>query len=598
MTTNEKSQYFRLRELMISGYKNINNLDVSFKDQDGITVLIGNNGCGKSNIIEALSSIFAGLYNEKLHTPQFSFRIQYELLYHTIDIVYDKQEYVITVDDYQISKASLEKDKDIYLPKNIIACYSGEYLRLFDLFFKPYYDNYITIVIKEEKLPSLPLLYINKYNLEIAVLTLFFYDFSVFSDISSFCHDTLNIKNIKNITFSFNKDKKVLSWKENEVIRMVKLLCNSDSIKVGDKETLSYDVFKRRLSSYEGNERELFQHLYGATMSKKYKIITDISIEVELNTGSVININDLSEGEKKYILMKVILETLADENSLLLFDEPDAHIHISRKAELGDIFEKYKNRENVITTHSPTMAVSFSSHLIGLGTDKGQVVKIDHDKEKIVSRITEKMWNVHEQNAFLSSNKPMTLLVEGKTDKIHIEEAYKHLSGDFPFLDFDIFSMNSSEHIREVLIGLSCSEIKWDKQFVGILDNDQAGQKDIGSGFEKEKSEERIKHVKYKDGMPSTSFYAFLLPKPSGYTDKDFTIENCYDASKYEEAFSTALEDKKGYFVGLSIDTIADELKNKSKIILANNAKSFAASDFEGFKPIFELLDKIRELRK
>lgn len=47
MTTNEKSQYFRLRELTISGYKNINNLDVSFKGQDGITVLIGNNGCGK-----------------------------------------------------------------------------------------------------------------------------------------------------------------------------------------------------------------------------------------------------------------------------------------------------------------------------------------------------------------------------------------------------------------------------------------------------------------------------------------------------------------------------------------------------------------------
>ena len=597
MAINEKSQFFRLKELTISGYKNINNLYVSFKDQDGITVLIGNNGCGKSNIIEALSSIFAGLYQEKLHTPDFSYRIQYEILYHEIEIVFDK-EYVITVDNNQISKASLEKDKDIYLPKNIIACYSGEYLRLFDHFFKPYYDNYITIIKKEDKLPSLPLLYVNKYNLEITVLTLFFYDFSVFSDISSFCHDTLNIKNIKNITFSFNKDKKILSWKENEVIRMVKLLSNSDSIKVGEKETLSYDVFKSRLSSYEGNERELFQHLYGATMSKKYKIITDIDIELELNTGAVININDLSEGEKKYILMKVILETLADENSLLLFDEPDAHIHISRKAELGDIFEKYKNRENVITTHSPTMAVSFSSHLIGLGTEKGQVVKIDHDKEKIVSRITDKMWNVHEQNAFLASNKPMTLLVEGKTDKIHIEEAYKHLSGDFPFLNFDVFSMNSSEHIREVLIGLSCSEIEWDKQFVGIFDNDQAGQKDISSGFEKEKNEDRIKHVKYKDGVPSTSFYAFLLPKPSGYTDKDFTIENCYDASKYEEAFSTALEDKKGYFVGLSIDTIADDLKNKSKIVLANNAKSFAESDFEGFRPVFELLDKIRKLRK
>ncbi len=52
MATNEKSYFFRLKELTISGYKNINNLDVSFENQDGITVLIGNNGCGKSNITE------------------------------------------------------------------------------------------------------------------------------------------------------------------------------------------------------------------------------------------------------------------------------------------------------------------------------------------------------------------------------------------------------------------------------------------------------------------------------------------------------------------------------------------------------------------
>ena len=124
MAANVKSQFFKLRELTISGYKNIQNLDISFKDQDGITVLIGNNGCGKSNIIEALSSIFAGLYQEKLHTPEFSYRIQYEILYHEIEIVFDK-EYVITVDNNQISKATLEKDKNIYLPKNVIACYSG-----------------------------------------------------------------------------------------------------------------------------------------------------------------------------------------------------------------------------------------------------------------------------------------------------------------------------------------------------------------------------------------------------------------------------------------------------------------------------------------
>ena len=83
----------------------------------------------------------------------------------------------------------------------------------------------------------------------------------------------------------------------------------------------------------------------------------------------------------------------------------------------------------------------------------------------------------------------------------------------------------------------------------------------------------------------------------SGYTDKEFTIENCYDASKYEEAFCKAVEDKKGHFNNLSIDTIADNLKNKSKTILANKAKYFSPNDFEGFKPIFELIDKIRQLK-
>lgn len=597
MDTNEKSQFFKLKELTISGYKNIKNLDISFIDQDGITVLIGNNGCGKSNIIEALSSIFAGLYQEKLHIPVFSYQIQYEISYHEIDIVFDKQEYVINVDGNQISKAALEKDRDIYLPKNVIACYSGESLRLFDNFFKPYYENYISIIKKEEKLPSLPLLYINKYNLEIAILSLFFYDFSVFSDISNFCSKTLQIKKIKSITFTFSKDKKILSWKENGVLRLIKLLSNSDVVKIGKKETIEYDVFKKRLSSYIGNERELFQYLYGATMSKKDNIIKTIDIVLELNSGALINVNDLSEGEKKYILMKTILETLADENSLLLFDEPDAHIHISRKSELADIFERYKNRENVITTHSPTMAVSFSTHLVGLGVEQGYIKKIDNEKEEIVARITGEMWNAHEQNMFLASNKPMTLLVEGKTDKIHIEEAYKHLRQNFPDLDFDVFSMNSSEHIREILIGLSCSEVKWGKQFVGIFDNDSAGRKDINNGFEKESKESKIKHVKYKENMPSTSFYAFLLPKPNGYTDEDFTIENCYDASKYEDAFVMAVEGKKGYFNSLSIDTIAEDLKNKSKTILASNAKSFNASDFNGFRHIFELLDKIRQLK-
>ena len=88
---------------------------------------------------------------------------------------------------------------------------------------------------------------------------------------------------------------------------------------------------------------------------------------------------------------------------------------------------------------------------------------------------------------------------------------------------------------------------------------------------------------------------AFLLPKSEGFKES-FTIENCYDAKKYEEAYNQAVEEKKGHFDGLSIDTIADNIKNKSKTILAEQAKSFDVKDFEGFKPIFNLIEETRML--
>lgn len=573
------SSFFRLENFKIEGYKNIGNVEIDFSDKDGITIFIGNNGCGKSNILEALSSVFAGLYQPKLHIPIFSYQIRYTILNKEIEIIFDKNCYKIKVDEDIISKVEFDKKKDEYLPKNVIACYSGEHLRLFEKFYKPCYEKYVSILRKEEKLPSLPLFYIDKNNLEIAILTLFFYDFSIYTDVSNFCHDTLNVKRINNVTFTYGKSKKILTWKENEVLRLIKLLSNFNTINVGKIESVDYEELKNRLSLYENRERELFQHLYAATMSKKERIIENINIKLELNSGDVIDLDDLSEGEKKYILLKVILETLADENSLLLFDEPDAFIHISRKAELANIFEKYKKRENVITTHSPTMAVSFSSHLVGLGTEHGKVVKIDSEKEKIIATITEKMWNVHEQNMFLASNKSISLLVEGKTDKIHLTAAYDALKTNYPDLDFDIYSFGGADNIPQFMTGLKTCEIDFsNRKIIAILDNDEEGRNSCNQT-----------QVKYQKGKKNKyGLYAITLP-----SKKDATIENLYDVSKYDQAFKKVVAEKT--FNGLVVD-YAKEITAQAKIEMSNMAKDFNPQDFDGFKPLFDKLKEISGL--
>lgn len=590
------SNFFKLKKLNIRGYKNISNLDIDFSEKNGTTVLIGQNGCGKSNVLEAISSIFAGLYKNRFHKPDFEYTINYEINGYDIEIDLTKSVYSIKVNGATWSKTAFQHSVNHFLPKKTIACYSGECQRLWGKYYKPYYDNYCSIIKKLDAVPELPMLYIDKRNLAISLLTLFFFDFNDYTDIKEFCNTKLNIKEIRDITFSYNLQN-VKKWNDNSVILMIKRLNTiiQRPVMFANEVTLSLQSLKKSLSYLD--EREFFKTLYAATMLEKDSAIADITYDIVLNNGNVIKIDDLSEGEKKNILLETILEALADENSLLLFDEPDSHIHISRKAELKELFEKYTHRESILTTHSPTLAVKFEGHIEGLGIDKdGHTVKIDSDKAKLISAITEGMWNVHEQNLFLASNKPLTLLVEGKTDKIHLETAFKHLKSDYTNLDFDIFAMNSSEHIKETLLGLSCSEISWDKKFIGIFDNDHAGEKALTNGFGKMAGNNKIQQIKHNDVKSSNCFYALLLPKKDEFGAEAFTIENCYLPEKYQEALKQAMAEKEGHFEGLSIDRIANDLKNKAKTILAEQAKSFDETEFDGFKPLFDLIEEIRKL--
>lgn len=589
----------RLKNIHIKGYKNIQDLTIDFTDKDGITLFIGNNGTGKSNIIEVISSIFAGLYTNKVHKPNFEYNILYEVRDNSVSISLSKDVYTIKVNGNEITKTAFQQKVKEFLPENVVACYSGESLRLFENYYKPYYDRYIDTIKKEDKISTLPMLYINKYSVKIALLTLFFCDWTAHSDVADFCTNTLNIKRIKSIKFYYD-NKYILSWKHNAVVQMIENINSINGIGIISPDTCEYesiDELKTHLPYLD--EQTFFNWMYAATMPLDKKAIKEIDIQLELNDGSIISIDELSEGEKKYLLIKTILEIISKEDSIVLFDEPDAHIHVSRKAEFKTLLLPYYHREIIITTHSPTLAMCFeSSHIEGLGKDiKGHTISIGRDKAELVSQITNGLWSIHEQNAFLASNKPISLLVEGKTDKIHLQEAFKHLKQDYPNLEFDIFAMNSSEHIRETLIGLSCSEIIWNRKFIGIFDNDDAGRRDTKSGFESESIDSRIKHIKHHDGVPSKSFYAFLLPRKNEFKENmAFTIENCYSSDKFQEALKQAMLEKEGHFDGLSIDRIADDLKNKAKMILAEHAKSFDMMDFDGFKPVFDLIDKIRTL--
>ena len=65
-----------LKSIHIVGYKNLIDTRLTLETSHTPICIIGNNGTGKSNLIEALLHIFVGLYYDK--PPDFDFHIQYD----------------------------------------------------------------------------------------------------------------------------------------------------------------------------------------------------------------------------------------------------------------------------------------------------------------------------------------------------------------------------------------------------------------------------------------------------------------------------------------------------------------------------------------
>ncbi|NUM32677.1 MAG: AAA family ATPase [Bacteroidetes bacterium] len=594
----------QLVKLYIEQYKNLNQLDIDFSDNENVSVIIGNNGSGKSNIVEAISGIFGGLYLQdphkifrKANKPKgtqspFDYKIEYTIGTKNIKAEYtNATSFSFKVDDIDMIPSDFFKRSEELLPSQVIANYSGEEGRLFDIFYWPFYSSFTAEFLSIGKLPSITqkLFFVNKYYWDLALLTMLYRQElnnrqgQVNKELDSFLKDVLNIQTVDNIHFSFNPVK-YKKYPQTETIQLVTKL--NPQKKKSNTLTLAEltDILDNNTDKY------FFNLLTTAYMPAKEKILPEIRIDF----NGTIDSTCFSEGEKKLILLQFILEILADDESLILLDEPDSHIHISRKELIKDLIDKYSKRKNVLTTHSPTLTHNFDiKHIISVVKEAGQVSIEKNDKIELIEKLTNGTWSYQEQSLFLNAKNDI-LLVEGWHDKTHIKEALKHLSSDFPTLKFDIFDMNGATNIKQLLIGLSNSGYIKNKKVIGLYDEDKEGREAVKANFDKTNAP--ILQLKSNnDAPPSKEFFGLLYPVPKNWKG-DFTVENFYDGSKYEEAYIEALDKTKGYFKAKPIEDVATDIKLKSKNILAYNTSKFVKSDFDGFKPLFDILLQIKAI--
>lgn len=562
----------KLSKIRIDKFKNV---DVDLENQSSVIAFIGNNGSGKSNILEAISIIFHHLYTKKEKDIPFNFLIEYKIGGGS-NVKIEKNNSTIK---FYVNN-TLKTDIQSLLPKQIVAIYSGEENRLWKKSYEPIYKAFIGNINKVEnsglgdslQLPKM--LYINKFYWHISLLCLIL---SEDDKAIKFCDEVLNIKLINSIRFDFNKSN-YENYSDSTIKQFFQI--------IDKKSEYSLVELKKLINSSPYSLDQIYKFLYIGFTPEKKKMLENIVIKFN---NENIDIEDFSEGEKKMLLIKAALEFAGLEDSLFILDEPDAHIHLNNKIQIKNVFEKYKdNRQIIFTTHSPTLTDSMEEDSLFM-LNAGKLVP--ENKQEIVKSVSGEFWNKFQQNAFLASKKPIILLVEGKHDKQHITNAYLALSEEYKDLNFEIFQLNTESHILPFMRGLYESDFETGKLYIGIYDNDSAVEKSFNNGYEK--VNDNFKKLKESNGKKNNNYFTFKLPKPDGITC-DCTIETLYDLQKFEDAIQTATTNALGHLKNKSINDITKGIKDQAKNILSENSKTFKKEDFKNFIKLFELIREIK----
>ncbi|WP_421413255.1 AAA family ATPase [Agrobacterium tumefaciens] len=419
-------------------FKNLKNISIDFDQKHWITVVIGWNGTGKSNVLEALATIFRDMIQGE-RKPAFAFNLEYRIghgsdtLHINIDADPDRAREALIVHVATDAEArgegppSLFTEKGpetsalrgqkvplktffdseaIFLPRYVFAYYSGESDRLYNVF-RPYLEKF-DAQLRQGKDPGLKRLFYAMPVHSQFVLLAFLIQQS--DDVRDFLSEHLGIdpdQGIESVLFVLREppwksnDGDPRFWKAKGVV--ASFLDRLYSIALAPIE------ISRRVPVSLWNEKLLrFKYLYVKDITSLRKLvgmqrpaeffrdmesthvsqlIDEVRIRVRLkkNDGAV-TFRELSEGEQQLLTVLGLLRFTAESESLFLLDEPDTHLNPRWAVDYFNYLRTFagqneSDRENshvLLTTHNPLAIAEL---------EKEQVQILQLSREAKTSRI-------------------------------------------------------------------------------------------------------------------------------------------------------------------------------------------------------------------
>ena len=396
-------------------FKNLKNVTIDFDQDHWVTVVIGWNGTGKSNVLEALAIIFRDLIAKK-RTPAFAFQLAYRMgagdnLRHIhIDADPDREKEPFTIhiatdaqargegtlipfidDENPVSalrgkaiklSTFLNADGD-YLPRYVFSYYSGESPRMHEVF-RPYLESYDSKLRNGEDPGLKRLFYAMPVHSQFVLLAFLIQQSDV---VRGFLDDHLGLdpnEGIESVLFVLRQppwkskaaDGDPRFWNARGVVRdfLSRLydialapvdISRRVSTSIWNKETLQFkylyvkDIAALRRLVGNQSPAQFFRDLESTYVSE---LIEEVRIRVRLkkDDGSV-TFRELSEGEQQLLTVLGLLRFTAEDESLFLLDEPDTHLNPRWSVDYISYLKRFiasgtKQEETshiLLTTHNP-----------------------------------------------------------------------------------------------------------------------------------------------------------------------------------------------------------------------------------------------------
>ncbi len=565
----------KIKKIYIEKYKNIQGQTLTFSDDAGYVGLIGENGSGKSNWLEAISMIFRDLYAKE---AAFSYEMEYEIGDQHFKIVRKQRPGGVELTTSISQDGKVVKKDDVVKPK-VIACYSGESSRLWNDAYKDYYYQFLRRAVKNE-IDYPEMLYVNKYFWNIALVTLMCSDNPQVSD---FLKIHLGIQNPEDITVTFKLiPDSIADFQENNVKELLSILQEKGnpvvSLPIVEVAGLAID-FRNNLDYC----RKLFNYLFIASLPVEQDDIPVNRAISEINViVNGINAFAFSEGEQKMILIECLTKILADDNTLLVLDEPDAHVHIASKLAIVSAISSYKG-QTILTSHSPVVVNELNSDCIRY-VDKGKINS--PDKIDTIKRVSGNTISLID-GAFILSAKKL-IVTEGPFDISYIKTAISKLGANEP----KYLKLNNVAFIFQGSAGSTKSYLE--KVIIPIIDDmdkilfifdydagqggDQCGQKGFKEVVDiKDRYPGQLDCIYYSDNYSA---------EPSVFYVEDYFTSDFYPNAKTKvDGISTPLT----YRLLKGINGIPNSIKKE----IERNYSNKSTDLYEAFKP---LLNKLLEV--